>query len=215
MLSITTQGLLWLLVFISYLVSVKKTVYHALYITPARQVGVLACALLFAMLWQIKAGVLIGLELHLLGVTAVTLILGWRLAMLSSVLAALLLALFGQISSELLPLQLIIGAFVPILFSYLAFIISYQYLPRHFFVYIFVCAFLTAALAACLKIVLGALFYFAIGQYDWQQLVDNYLYISVIISFPEAMLNGMAITVLITYRPHWVKTFYDKDYLGS
>ena len=114
-----------------------------------------------------------------------------------------------------LPVQLLIGAFIPILLSYLGFIISYQYLPRHFFVYIFVCAFITAGFIACIKISLGALFYLAIGQYNWQELADNYVYLSAIIWFPEAMLNGMAITIMITYRPHWVKTFYDKDYLDS
>ena len=84
-----------------------------------------------------------------------------------------------------------------------------------FFVYIFVCSFILAGFIACLKISLGALFYLLIGQYNWQELADNYVYLSAIIWFPEAMLNGMAITLLITYRPHWVKTFYDKDYLDS
>ena len=59
------------------------------------------------------------------------------------------------------------------------------------------------------------MFYLLIGQYNWQELADNYVYLSAIIWFPEAMLNGMAITLLITYRPHWVKTFYDKDYLDK
>ncbi|GAB0109590.1 energy-coupling factor ABC transporter permease [Pseudoalteromonas distincta] len=215
MLNLQLQGLLWILVAIISLFSFDKATYKALYIMPARQTGVLACALVFAVLWQIKTGILTGLDLHILGVTAATLILGWRLTILSSLLAAALLATFGQIELELLPVQLLIGAFIPIILSYLGFIISYQYLPRHFFVYIFVCAFITAGFIACIKISLGALFYLAIGQYNWQELADNYVYLSAIIWFPEAMLNGMAITIMITYRPHWVKTFYDKDYLDS
>ena len=47
------------------------------------------------------------------------------------------------------------------------------------------------------------------------EISENYLILCAIIWFPEAMLNGMAITLMITYRPHWVKTFYDKDYLDS
>ena len=35
-------------------------------------------------------------------------------------------------------MQILFGAFIPTLLSYLGFIMSYQYLPRHFFVYIFV-----------------------------------------------------------------------------
>ena len=215
MLSLQVQGLLWAVVAIASLLSFDKATYKALYSTPVRQTGVLACALVFAILWRIKAGILTGLDLHILGVTAATLILGWRLTILSSLLATALLAGFGQIEPELLPVQILIGAFIPIVLSYLAFIVSYHYLPRHFFVYIFVCAFITAGFIACIKIALGALFYLSIGQYNWQELADNYVYLSAIIWFPEAMLNGMAITIMITYRPHWVKTFYDKDYLDS
>ena len=215
MLSLQVQGLLWAVVAIASLLSFDKATYKALYSTPVRQTGVLACALVFAILWRIKAGILTGLDLHILGVTAATLILGWRLTILSSLLATALLAGFGPIEPELLPVQILIGAFIPIVLSYLAFIVSYHYLPRHFFVYIFVCAFITAGFIACIKIALGALFYLSIGQYNWQELTDNYVYLSAIIWFPEAMLNGMAITIMITYRPHWVKTFYDKDYLDS
>ncbi|WP_338363022.1 energy-coupling factor ABC transporter permease [uncultured Pseudoalteromonas sp.] len=215
MLSIEIQGLLWALVIIITFVSFEKSTYRALYSTPERQIGVLAAALVFAILWQIKAGILTGLDLHILGVTATTLILGWRLTILSSLLASVLLVSFAEVDLNLLPMQILIGAFIPTLLSYLGFIMSYQYLPRHFFVYIFVCSFILAGFIACLKISLGAIFYLLIGQYNWQELAENYVYLSAIIWFPEAMLNGMAITLLITYRPHWVKTFYDKDYLDS
>jgi uncharacterized membrane protein len=215
MLSIETQGLMWAIVLAIAIFSFDKNTYKSLYKTSARQTGVLACALVFALLWRIKAGILTGLDLHILGITAATLIVGWRLAILSSLLASALLLAFGYVDIDLLPVQILIGAFIPILLSYLSFILCYHYLPRHFFVYIFVCVFITAGFIACIKISLGALFYFSLGQYNWPELVDNYVYLSAIIWFPEAMLNGMAITILITYRPHWVKTFYDKDYLDS
>lgn len=215
MLNTEIQGLMWVLVLAIAIFSFDKNTYKSLYKTSARQTGVLACALVFALLWRIKAGILTGLDLHILGITAATLILGWRLAILSSLLASALLFSFGQVSFNLLPVQILIGAFIPILLSYLSFVVCYHYLPKHFFVYIFVCAFITAGFIACIKISLGALFYFALGEYNWQELADNYVYLSAIIWFPEAMLNGMAITILITYRPHWVKTFYDKDYLDS
>ena len=55
MLTLKMQGLLWALVLIITFISIEKNTYKALYKTPARQIGVLACALVFAMLWQIKA----------------------------------------------------------------------------------------------------------------------------------------------------------------
>ena len=59
------------------------------------------------------------------------------------------------------------------------------------------------------------MYYWLIDTYTFQQLLDNYLFYATLIWFPEAMLNGMAITLLITYKPHWVKTFYDKEYLDK
>ena len=215
MLSVQLQALLWIGVIVIGFLSVNKSTYANLFNTPARQTGVFACALVLALLWRIKAGILPGLDLHILGITAVTLILGWRLAILSCVLATALLTAFGQIAFELIAVKLLISAFIPVLLSYFVFMLCYHYLSRHFFIYIFVCSFLTAGVVACVNIILGGVFYYAIGEYNWHQLTENYIYLSPILAFPEAMLNGMAITVMITYRPHWVKTFFDKDYLGS
>lgn len=209
------QAVAWLIVGSIFLLSINQRQYQLLFATPARQTGVFACALVFMLLWRIKAGILPGLELHILGVTAITLILGWRFALLSATLASLLLAAVNQISITQLPIQLLLSAYLPILVSYGLFILCYSLLPRHFFIYIFVCAFICAALIACFKIITMSAFYYATGNYNWFELSENYLYLCAIIWFPEAMLNGMAITLLITYRPHWVKTFYDKDYLDS
>lgn len=209
------QLMLWLSIAAVLYTSFDKVQYQALIANPARQSGLFACALIFAILWRIKAGILPGLDLHILGITAITLILGWRFAIVSATLANILLVAFSQISVSLLPVSLLLGAYFPILLSYGVFVLCYHFLPRHFFIYIFVCAFLCAALVACFKIVLIAAFYYVTDNYTGFELTENYLYLCAIIWFPEAMLNGMAITLLITYRPHWVKTFYDKDYLDS
>jgi len=210
-----TQFFLWLVVGVIAWSSFNKPLYKSLITTPARQTGVFACAIVFCVLWQVKAGILPGLELHILGITAITLTLGWRFAILSATFASALLLIFGQLSLAQLPLHLLFTAFLPILFSYCVFIICYNLLPRHFFIYIFICSFLCAGLVSCVKIVTISAFYYFSGNYNWYELSENYLYLCAIIWFPEAMLNGMAISILITYRPHWVKTFYDKDYLDS
>ncbi|MFP3398488.1 hypothetical protein SB749_19390, partial [Brevibacterium sp. SIMBA_078] len=75
------------------------------------------------------------------------------LAILSCVLATAILTAFGQITPELVALKLIISAFIPVLFSYLVFIVCYHYFARHFFIYIFVCSFLTAGVVACINII--------------------------------------------------------------
>ncbi|MFC3031230.1 energy-coupling factor ABC transporter permease [Pseudoalteromonas fenneropenaei] len=205
-----------LLAVCAFALSIERSAYLQLYHTPARQTGVFATAVVLCLLWQIKAGILPGLHIHVLGLTAATLILGWRLGLLSATLATLLsFVLQSETTLAELGDIWLLGAIFPVYFSYGLFLLVYHTLPRHFFVYIFVCAFLAGGLTAAMRIVLTSVYFWASGEYDWHTLQENFFYFSVIMWFPEAMLNGMAITLLITYRPHWVKTFYDKEYLNQ
>ncbi len=117
---------LWSCVALILWLSFDKQSASQLLATPIRQVGVLACALVLAVLWRIKAGILPGLELHILGVTAVTLILGWRLAIFASLLASLLLVLVAQLPVSILPVHLLFTAFLPVTLSYLCFVLCYS-----------------------------------------------------------------------------------------
>ncbi|WP_440053250.1 energy-coupling factor ABC transporter permease [Pseudoalteromonas sp. T1lg65] len=200
---------------IAFACSLDKSAYHSLLSTPARQTGVLSCAVILCLLWQIKAGILPQLNIHILGITAVSLTLGLRMGTLSVTLAALLHGVFNTLSLYEFANFWLFSALLPCYLSYFLFLLCYTYLPRHFFVYIFVCAFIFAGTVGCLKILSSAMFFYFEGLYTWPQLADNYLHFSIIMWFPEAMLNGMAMTLLITYKPHWVKTFYDKDYLDK
>lgn len=200
---------------IVYYFTLDKQSLLSLWQKPQRQTGVLSCAVVFALLWQIKAGILPHLDIHILGITAVTLVLGWRFASLSALIASLILLAFGELAVQQFPLYVFTTALIPIYFTYGVFLLAYTYLPRHLFIYIFVCAFLCAALAGTLKIISAATTFWFLGYYDWATLLDNYVILSALVWFPEAMLNGMAITLLSIYRPHWVRTFYDKDYLSQ
>ncbi|MFY8275125.1 energy-coupling factor ABC transporter permease [Pseudoalteromonas sp. SSDWG2] len=197
------------------IVSVNKETLIGLWSRPARQTGLFACTVVLAILWRIKAGILPGLDIHILAVTAVTLILGWRLASMASVLATALLACFNVVNFTDAATYVIISALIPIYFSYAVFVLVYHLLPRHLFIYLFICSFLCAGFAGCLKIITGALYFWAMGSFDWSTLVDNYVIMCALIWFPEAMLSGMAMTILVIYKPHWVRTFYDKEYLAQ
>ncbi|WP_235423424.1 hypothetical protein [Pseudoalteromonas luteoviolacea] len=197
---------------LAFAVSFDKVQFFALLKTPQRQTGVFCCALVMAILWQIQAGILPFLDIHILAITAVTLVLGWRLSLISTLLASLLHFIFTSTQIEFFTFWFLTGI-IPVYISYAIFLLCYQYLPRHFFIYIFGCAFICAGIVAACKILLTGVYYWSVGLYDWQTLQYNYMFYSVIMWFPEAMLNGMAITLMITYRPNWVRTFYDQEYL--
>ncbi|MCV5359865.1 hypothetical protein OFM87_29340, partial [Escherichia coli] len=84
--------------------------------------------------------------------------------------------------------------------SWLLFLASWAWLPRHLFVYIFVAAFLGGAITISVKVAASALLMGLSDSYPWHTITADYLSIWPLLLFPEALLNGMAMTVLAIYR---------------
>ncbi|MBU1691875.1 MAG: energy-coupling factor ABC transporter permease, partial [Gammaproteobacteria bacterium] len=105
-----------------------------------------ACVVLMA-LWSIKTGIKPGLNFHLLGTTAMTLMFGPRLALigLSIVLTAVTLA--GMSGWQGLGWNALIMGVLPVAVSYGIYWLTDRKLPNHLFVYIFLNAFFGGALA--------------------------------------------------------------------
>ncbi len=203
--------LLWL-VLLAF--SLNASLLRTLGAHPLYQHLCLGGAIVLAPLWTLRAGLHEGLEIHFLGLTSLTLLLGWRLALLAPCLTLLLLAYFGVIPLADIGWQALIGVALPVATSWLLFLGSWAWLPRHLFVYLFVAAFLGGALSISAKVIASALLMGVSGTYSWHTISADYLSIWPLLLFPEALLNGMTMTLLAVYRPHWVNTFFDREYLG-
>ncbi len=203
--------LLWL-VLLAF--SLNASLLRTLGAHPLYQHLCLGGAIVLVPLWTLRAGLHEGLEIHFLGLTSLTLLLGWRLALLAPCLTLLLLAYFGVIPLTDIGWQALIGVALPVATSWLLFLGSWAWLPRHLFVYLFVAAFLGGALSISAKVIASALLMGVSGTYSWHTISADYLSIWPLLLFPEALLNGMTMTLLAVYRPHWVNTFFDREYLG-
>ncbi|MDX7649832.1 energy-coupling factor ABC transporter permease [Aeromonas caviae] len=203
--------LLWL-VLLAF--SLNASLLRTLGAHPLYQHLCLGGAIVLVPLWTLRAGLHEGLEIHFLGLTSLTLLLGWRLALLAPCLTLLLLAYFGVIPLADIGWQALIGVALPVATSWLLFLGSWAWLPRHLFVYLFVAAFLGGALSISAKVIANALLMGVSGTYSWHTISADYLSIWPLLLFPEALLNGMTMTLLAVYRPHWVNTFFDREYLG-
>jgi len=166
-------------------------------------------------LWWFRTGIYDGLTVHFLWLSACLLLLGLRWAIISSALALLGLTLTGLESWANLGVNGLLGVVAPLLFSYAIYSLSFHRLPRHFFVYIFVCGFFSGLASLTLKMGLLGGYYTLSGIHDWQTVQDNYLILIPLLLFPEGLLNGMTMTLLIIYKPHWVYTFHDKFYIDD
>lgn len=208
------QGGTWLLWLVLLLWFFPRELLPKLRTDAGYQHLLFGSVLIIGLLWLVRAGIEPGLELHLLGITTLVLCHGWRITWLIGSLAIGMLVALGKVSLVDAGSVAVLTVMLPALFSYLIFILSYHYLPRHLFIYIFVAGFASAALTITLKIVLTSLWFYWQGLHSWASIYQNYLQLALLIWFAEALLNGMAITLMSVYRPHWLRTFYDNEYLA-
>lgn len=164
-------------------------------------------------LWWFRTGIYDGLNVHFLWLTASLLLLGLRWAVISSFIALTGLSIFGIEDWSNIGINGLLGIVAPLVMSYAIYSLSFHRLPRHIFIYIFVCGFFAGLAGLTLKMGLLGGYYSLTGLHDWQTVKDNYLILIPLLLFPEGLLNGMTMTILIVYKPEWVYTFHDKFYL--
>lgn len=167
------------------------------------------------LIWSMKAGAYPGLNLHLLGATAFTLMFGPWLAILGLSIVMAAVTFNGGAGWEPYALNVLVTAVFPCLFADLLRRIVERYLPPNFFVYVFVAAFFGAAIAVVSTGLLSTLLLWLAGVYPAQMLFADYFPYYILLGFAEAWLNGVAITLMVVYYPHWVGSFDDRRYLSG
>lgn len=166
------------------------------------------------LMWSIKAGVKPGLNLHLLGAAAVQLMFGPELAVvgLSIVLAAV--TYNSQLAWNAYGINALVMVLFPVFYSRFHLWVVERFLPANFFIYIFVGTFFGTALNIILTGMAASLLLFFGGAYTAEYLAEDYLPFFVLLSFSEAFITGMCLTLMVVYRPRWVSTFDDRRYLA-
>lgn len=166
-------------------------------------------------LWLLRTDVTPGLEFHLLGVTSLTLMFGWSLGLIGTALALLGVTLAGWSDWSAYPFSLITIGLVPVTISFLSLLTIRYFLPRHFFIYIFLNAFVTGGLVGMICGYTSAAILVASGNYSYATLSDSVLPFFPIMFFPEAVFNGWVMTLLVVFKPEWVYSFQDEEYLNK
>lgn len=166
-------------------------------------------------LWSLRTGVQDGLVWHLSGMVFLTLMWGWSLALIGGLLALTGLTLAGVNDWAGLPPSLFLEVLLPATLTQVVLGLVRAYVPKHFFVFVFINAFFCAALVAVLQTLTAVLLLDLAGVYDWAALRDKVLVLIPLLVFPEAFINGGVITVLVGLRPEWVWSFRDEEYIDG
>ena len=180
---------------------------------PTRLNLLLGFVVSLVLLWSMKAGVKPGLTFHLLGAMAATLALGSPLAILALGLALTGVTLNGAIEWYAWPLNFLLMAVVPVMVARLWLHMVERRLPAHFFVFIFVAAFIGSAVTVMLQGAIAAAVLAAAGVYAPAFLASDYFPYLLLLGFSEAWISGAVITLMVVYRPDWVVAFDDRRYL--
>lgn len=165
-------------------------------------------------IWAMKAGITPGLSVRFLLVTALTLMHGWRLAVVAGALVLAVLSAVGAAEWSSFGANLLCTAVIPALFTARLHEFVHDRLPHNFFIYVFVTTFLGAAVAfnvaGLARVALVALS----GTLATAHVGAEYFAILPFMSFGEAVVNGTVVAMAVVYRPAWVMSFDDRLYLA-
>ncbi|WP_286236797.1 energy-coupling factor ABC transporter permease [Neptuniibacter halophilus] len=170
---------------------------------------------LLAVLWTMRAGISPGLGIHFLGITVMTLVFGWDLAILAASVVLLAMALIGKESWDGLLINGICSVLLPVAATYLICFFVERRLQKNFFIFLFVCGFIGAAVATAVAGLSTSAVLWLDGVYDLNKIYHEYIRYLPLIMFPEGLLNGIFLTGMLVFHPDWVRTFDAKGYIDE
>ncbi|MFC5697961.1 energy-coupling factor ABC transporter permease [Pseudomonas sp. GCM10022186] len=180
-----------------------------------RQHLVFGTVLVLFILWLLRRDFASGLSFHFIGMTAVTLLLDWPLAVLGGLTAQLGLLALGKQDLAALGVNGALLVLLPVLVTELCAKWVEHYQPRNLFVYIFCCGFFPAALAALLCVLIGLGVLWVDGVFPMPPWLEDFIGYLWLVMFPEAFINGTAVTALVVFCPEWLETFNRTRYLQA
>nr|WP_136249541.1 energy-coupling factor ABC transporter permease [Ningiella ruwaisensis] len=174
--------------------------------------GAITCVFV---LWLFRVSIYDGLVMHFLWLTSLTLVLGFRWAVIAATIVLIASTAIGQDPIAMFGVNGLLGVLLPIFLTYAVFMLTFHRVPRNVFVYIFLCAFFPGALTMIVKMLSLSAYYWVDGFFTWDVIEYNYAQMTILMLFPEAFFNGMTMTCLIVYKPDLVYTFEDKFYIDG
>ena len=169
---------------------------------------------LFA-LWLVRRDFDTGVSYHFIGMTAVTLLLDWPLAIVGGLLAQIGLVALGRQDLAAMGVNGLLLIGLPVLVTEVVAILVERAQAKNLFVYIFCSGFFAAALSAllCLLASLGVLW--LDGLFVMPEWLSDFIGYLWLIIFPEAFINGMVVSALVVFCPEWLETFNRTRYLQA
>jgi len=213
--SLLAIGQVWffnlLLIPLLYLI-LKKVDWRGLIDDSGLQHRVFAATLVLFIIWQINISLSLDVAIHFLGITTLSLMFGWPLALLSALIAQSGFLLFSQGQVDSFALNYFVNAVVPITFTWRLHLWIESKKPQNPFVFIMGAGFLSCLLSSILVAMFAGIMLYLGGQFVFGLGFLDYIAYLPLFIFPEAVVNGMFISGFSILQPHWVQAFNDERY---
>ncbi|BEH12882.1 MULTISPECIES: energy-coupling factor ABC transporter permease [Marinobacter] len=209
----TSQWLLTASIFVLVLLAALRSVdWQALRKDNATQHSLFGAAVVLGFVWQLRAGISPGLAIHIFGITVITLMLGWALAVISGLLALVITVITGREPLVMFAANGLVTVMVPALVTHAIMLWERRRDFRNFFAYIFFCGFFGAGLSVAAAGVLMCLMLWSSGVYTFETLVHEYLRYLPLFMIPEGFVNGVFVTGLMVFHPDRLSTLDQRRY---
>ncbi len=214
---LSTQTLVigWLLYVPAVLWAVCRAPWVELFADTRRQHLLFGTVFSLFLLWLVRRDFDTGVSYHFIGLTAVTLLLDWPLAIVGALIAQVGLVLLGRQDVAAMGVNGALLIVLPIAVTECCARMVERAQPRNPFVYIFCSGFFAAALAALLCLLLGLGVLWLDGLFVMPEWLEDFIGYLWLIIFPEAFINGMLVTALVVFCPEWLETFNRTRYLAA
>lgn len=214
-LSAQTMVIGWLLYVPVVLWAVARAPWVELFSDTRRQHLLFGTVFALFLLWLVRRDFDTGVSYHFIGLTVVTLLLDWPLAIVGALMAQTGLVLLGRQDLAAMGLNGVLLIVLPIAVTETCARLVERAQPRNPFVYIFCSGFFAAALAALLCLLVGLGVLWLDGLFVMPEWLEDFIGYLWLIIFPEAFINGMLVTALVVFCPEWLETFNRTRYLAA
>ncbi len=207
---------LWIITLILFLVILVRALrsidWQAFGKDEALQHSFFGAAVVLGFLWHLRAGISPGLSIHIFGITVITLMLGWGLAVLAGLLALVITVITGREPLSMFAANGLVTVMVPALVSHGIMLWERRRDFRNFFAYIFFCGFFGAGISVAVAGTLMCLMLWTSGVYTFGELVHEYLRYLPLFMIPEGFANGAFVTGLMVFHPDRLTTLDQRRY---
>jgi uncharacterized membrane protein len=195
--------------------ALRHAQWSALRSEPRRMHLVAGGAVAALLLWLLNIHLVDGVILHFLGVTTLTLVVGWSFTVLAGTCSLAAFFVLQDQSWSAFPLSVCLTVIVPATVTRLLLRALYRPTLQHPFVYILGAGFAGGGLVVLVLALLSLLLLWLSGQDAYLDSAREWWPLLFLLMFSEAFINGMCVSALAIFYPDWMKTFDDRFYLDD